>query len=377
MQYAQVPVLYAEVNLVCILFSLLILVKIRTHTSSDTLFRCVLVSSCILLVLDSLWGPWDYIWKPWDIGWSKALYAGYYFASGPTSYFWFLFSESVQHPMMDKRKMLLCAIPLFILLLLSLLSLKTGWFFYVDALNEYHYGPVYWLSLVLTYGYVVVAVTRAYIESARPVGFALKRKYRAVASFGIPVLIAGVLQELFPDLPIMCVGITMALFYVFFSMQEQQISVDGLTGLNNQNKFMQYLYERMARADADSRLYLVMMDMDHFKSINDAYGHVEGDNAIRAVADALKLCSQDRHHFIARYGGDEFAAVCELREGERIDDFLTSIRDEVENKSRTCPYTLSMSMGCALYVSGMSEQEFIKLADTQLYRDKRTKETDG
>ncbi len=371
MQYVLVPVLYAEVNAVCILFLLLVLFKLKGSTLSMNLFRAVLVASCALFVLDALWGLADSEWPLLSVQGDRAVYTLYFFASGPTSFLWYLYSESEQKPQLEKRWIVLSALPLVILLTLVLLSLKTGWVFHVDAADVYHTGPLYTLSLLLTYGYVLVATVKAFVASRRVVSYALKKKYRALSSFGIPTLIAGVLQELlFLDLPILCVGITLALFYVFFSMQEQKISVDGLTNLNNRNKFMQYLSERMVHKEDETRLYLVMMDLDGFKAINDGFGHVEGDRALRKTAEALKACCRDRHHFIARYGGDEFAAVCELNKGESIEQFCWSIRSEMRKGSEDCPYRLSISTGYALY-SGQTEQEFIKMADAALYREKR------
>lgn len=374
MQYDLSPILYAEVNVVCILFLCLMMIKERSDTYSECVFRLVLITNCILFIFDALWGLTDSSWWPRNIRWKVALFTVYYFASGPAGFLWYLFSESIQPSRLTKRKVFLSAIPLIGLLLLVLISLKTHWVFYVDEAGVYHAGPLYWLTLVLTYGYVLVAVIRSVVTARQTKDYTMKMKYHAVASYGLPVLIGGVLQELFFNLPIMCVGNTFALAYVFFSMQQQKIAIDGLTGINNHNRFLQYLSERMMRADDDKRLYLVMMDLDGFKRINDTYGHVEGDIALKKVAEALKKSCEEKHRFVARYGGDEFVAVCEMDDGEHIEEFCRKVHMEIKRQSDTCPYRLSISIGYALYSDEITTmQDFVKRADADLYREKREK----
>ena len=236
----------------------------------------------------------------------------------------------------------------------------------------YHRGPLYSLQLLCSYGYVAFTAAKALVLSKRTIRYAQKIEYRTLAYFVVAPLTAGTIQVLIPGISTLCVGTTFGALYVFLTMQEQMISADALTGLNNRSKLMQYLYERIERQNARTRLFLVMMDLDYFKSINDGYGHVEGDHALCRTAEALKDCCRDHRHFIARYGGDEFAAVCELEPNERIEEFAQCIRDAMEEKSRECPYRLSLSIGYAEYsLEIITAQDFIKRADEQLYQAKQ------
>ena len=93
----------------------------------------------------------------------------------------------------------------------------------------------------------------------------------------------------------------------------QQATSDSLTGAANRRAFDAELARSVAAAGARDPVALIMIDVDHFKTINDTWGHAVGDLALRAVADALRGATEDREHMVARLGGDEFAVM--LRAG--------------------------------------------------------------
>jgi diguanylate cyclase (GGDEF)-like protein len=91
-------------------------------------------------------------------------------------------------------------------------------------------------------------------------------------------------------------------------MERQAIS-DGLTGLHNYRHFQETLKGEVSRAERYGETFcLLMMDLDHFKSVNDTIGHQKGDEVLRAVSDVLRACSRESD-YLARYGGEEFAIV--------------------------------------------------------------------
>ena len=115
-----------------------------------------------------------------------------------------------------------------------------------------------------------------------------------------------------------------------------------------------------------------MMDVDEFKTINDTYGHLAGDDALTCVAKALKqACAQfKKRPFIARYGGDEFVVILE---GTADDVAVVEERIQTEAASFNGPdrpYVIGLSIGIAAYVQGMTTQELIAAADEELYKIK-------
>ena len=128
------------------------------------------------------------------------------------------------------------------------------------------------------------------------------------------------------------------------------------------------------------QLYLMMMDMDEFKKINDQHGHVEGDEALVQIADVLKRVAGGRDCFLARYGGDEFILVCEMASPGEAEDFCREIQDALseENAREDAPYRLSLSIGYAAYTGDITSiPDFIKAADRELYKVKKSRHARG
>ena len=113
--------------------------------------------------------------------------------------------------------------------------------------------------------------------------------------------------------------------------------------------------------------------MNGFKSINDTYGHLEGDHALRVVAQDLKRALMDAPSaFLARYGGDEFTVVIHIECAE--DEFSARVRESVARAAREAgvAYPLSVSVGVARMRPGIDEPaELFAAADAQLYKAKR------
>jgi diguanylate cyclase (GGDEF)-like protein len=120
-----------------------------------------------------------------------------------------------------------------------------------------------------------------------------------------------------------------------------------------------------------------MIDVDYFKSINDNFGHLEGDEALIRVANALKQgCTSCRKRpYIARYGGDEFIIVTELSEEETL-DLCSSIKNKLKelNDNAGVRYSLNLSIGCAEWKSGMTANDLINTADFNLYKEKAARD---
>ena len=91
-------------------------------------------------------------------------------------------------------------------------------------------------------------------------------------------------------------------------LTRQAIS-DGLTGIHNHRHFHETLIAEVRRAERYGETFcLLMMDLDHFKAVNDTIGHQKGDEVLRAVSDVLRACTRESD-YLARYGGDEFAII--------------------------------------------------------------------
>lgn len=151
-------------------------------------------------------------------------------------------------------------------------------------------------------------------------------------------------------------------------------TVDGLTQTFNKRYFLDSLDREMGRAHRYRRdLSLIMFDIDHFKRINDTYGHLAGDYVLKQLAFVLKGRIR-REDVLARYGGEEFAIVLPEIDHYNAMQFADKIRRMVEQATFAFEGTViavSISLGVATLDPSVGAPDvFIKLADEQLYRAK-------
>ncbi len=125
--------------------------------------------------------------------------------------------------------------------------------------------------------------------------------------------------------------------------------VDELTGLYNRRGFMTLAQQHLKLARRSHReLLLLFIDMDNFKTINDAFGHPEGDIALTRAAHILRKTFRDSD-IIARIGGDEFVVLAADSPSTARDSVLSRLRSELRERNAAdgFPYTLSFSVGVA------------------------------
>ncbi len=153
---------------------------------------------------------------------------------------------------------------------------------------------------------------------------------------------------------------------------------DGLTGLNNHRSFQRVLRRELKRADRyKTDLSLVICDIDHFKSINDTYGHQFGDEVLKSIAGILEKESRKDVDIPARYGGEEFGIILgntNVDEAREITDRIrTHIAQQVFHTTQSQPVSVTMSFGLAGYrVHATRPEDIVKKADKALYVAKRS-----
>jgi len=151
-------------------------------------------------------------------------------------------------------------------------------------------------------------------------------------------------------------------------------TVDGLTQVFNKRYFMENLERELSRCLRYGRdLSLIMFDIDHFKDINDSYGHLAGDHVLAQLAELVRKNIR-REDFLARYGGEEFAII--LPEIDRANALVMAEKvrrlveqDIYEFENVTIPVTISL--GVAIHDESITEAaDFIRVADEKLYQAK-------
>jgi diguanylate cyclase (GGDEF)-like protein len=155
---------------------------------------------------------------------------------------------------------------------------------------------------------------------------------------------------------------------------EEQATTDGLTGLVNHRTFQERFSAMLGRGDRHQfRVAMLLTDIDHFKKVNDTYGHPTGDAVLKRIAAILKGSAR-KIDIVARYGGEEFALVLEGTDRTGARQLAERIREEVAAQtfdSSKGPFKATLSLGVAVYPDdGKIKQEVISCADKALYAAK-------
>lgn len=211
-----------------------------------------------------------------------------------------------------------------------------------------------------------------------------KRRHLYVGLFPLIVIAGGLIEMvLLPTTPVFCFACTFLMLVFHIQSIDQQISTDPLTQLNNRGQLNQYVFQKTNLHKEGHRTYVFMMDINNFKSINDVYGHAEGDRALVIVANALRRAvgKYNLPMFLGRYGGDEFILIfhCETENGAK--EMANEIREQLDLccKEENTPYTVTLGIGFdKLRPVGDTFEECLYRADCLMYDDKeRVKRAKG
>lgn len=148
---------------------------------------------------------------------------------------------------------------------------------------------------------------------------------------------------------------------------------DGLTGFFNRRHFRTLLDECVDRARSGEELALVIIDLDHFKRINDHFGHLIGDQVLQTVAELIRQHTPG-HWRLGRLGGEEFAAALPGASLGAARTYAETLRLGVEQhhfEIRGERHPITTSLGVAIWQSGMAgSADLLRQADERLYRAK-------
>lgn len=154
---------------------------------------------------------------------------------------------------------------------------------------------------------------------------------------------------------------------------EAEARTDPLTTLPNRRAFLEALTRDLARRERSNiSVAVIIIDIDHFKAVNDHYGHFAGDTALRTVAAVLsaQIRSGD---VVARIGGEEFALACVDADKEEMRHLAERLRTAVATRAvhyADLRFNITISLGLAFHEPGESLEKLLKRADGALYQAK-------
>lgn len=379
--------LYTEVYLICfVVVGLLTFWSVRNESRSTAdqwlvrlfvAFLCNFTANILFSLVSGGVIPLPAGWKQ-PVGYAlKTLYFVFFIAG---SFFWCGYAETELKNDLRRIKLirLLYLSPFLIALVIVLMNLQNHAMFSVSEEGVYTRHQMYHTFMLLLIAIIGLCGLRHFILSIRESDPIRKAHMRLTASFPVSIVIAWLLSMISEKFPIICVCVMIELLCLYVGSNKQQISMDKLTQVNNRQNLISFMNYKLI--NHDSQLFLLMVDVDDFKIINDTYGHLEGDNALIHVAEALKAaCLAYRQRpYIARYGGDEFIVLIEgtTEEANQLRDSICTILEEIHQKKKQGDYALKVSIGMAKCQSGMSAADLIAAADDELYRIKRDRKAE-
>lgn len=277
----------------------------------------------------------------------------------------------------------LYCIPVALTAIMLSLNIPTGLFFSVAGPSGDMRGNLYFLAFLTEYsGFALLSLRALLYRKNLSTVKRIKNRYGMIL-MGIIALAFGLVQwHTNSIITVSSMGITAGLFIFYSRFLDNQITKDRLTGINNRYALDAHIVDKTQSYSAvvhgGKSLYLVLMDVNRFKLINDRFGHMEGDKTLCLVSKMLKQIGKkySTSLFLSRFGGDEFAAVYEAKSESELVALCEEIKDTVSSAGRHLAYPLSLSVGYAKYQGKeMSIEALYALADAELYKDKNTANT--
>lgn len=284
---------------------------------------------------------------------------------------WILYVCCIMFGDVRKLKRIICMLAvLYSVYLVSFLGSQLfGWYYRIDHDNIYHRGPLF---LVPTF-FVVVMILIAFVMILKNRNRIMKEYYFSLVFFAIPPLIGVLLQFFIYGIAFSINSIAISLLVVYLTVQNQNLYTDYMTGIYNRKKLDVYMDKMIDQCTMNKSFSAILIDIDDFKSINDTYGHDEGDIAIKTAAKLLQECVRTKD-LLTRYGGDEFCIVLKVSNRMELETIVERIRAHLNefNALKIKPYRIELSMGYAIYdySSVSNAREFQKQIDELMYEQK-------
>ncbi len=374
---------YTEANIVCIVIFAILLRHERlysTRQEKQIWFNRTMIAHILYFLSDIGWAAVI----SGNLPRTRALVILFNFLNfvllSMISYGWFMYMAASEDMILGKtwkQRRLLC-LPMMIsitVIVVAFIAAPRFWVNDAGELNTWYYPLMLAAPLIYIIGSAVISLINAIKADTRE----KKQLYRLIGLYPLSVVFFGLLQLIALNAPLFCFGCTVMMLYFFIQSMQSQISLDALTKLNNRGQIERYM--KQVRYRENLPVYAAMIDIDHFKKINDTFGHAEGDRALILMAEAMKQTSEriGENAFIGRYGGDEFTMIVQsAKEGimEQVTDWLRDFAHQKQEENHL-RYALDVSIGYDLLRDGKDTMEAcLKRADKKLYENKRAAGTD-
>jgi diguanylate cyclase (GGDEF)-like protein len=261
-------------------------------------------------------------------------------------------------------------IPTFIIFFFLIVNLFIPVFFSIDSqTNLWSAAPFMFLRYILTY-VLYFRVLYLVIKSKNSNNH---RIISGIMFFMVIPLIGIVLQLIYPMFLLTWSFLALAIIIVYIFLETISGNRDYLTNVYSRNLLETYIHNLI---EDHKDFHVIMMDMDHFKEVNDIYGHHVGDRVLIEFAKSLSNGYSQKEVFVARLGGDEFFTVLQYHPDQNPEFYIQSVTENMQNNIYLQQFKfLSFSSGYITYDHKMSMDDLLNKVDQKMYAEKEKHHT--
>lgn len=337
------------VTLVAIMFSLISFIKNR---NLDKKIRQLYIGTSIIIIILMIVDTFDYYFESLDnLNWFRYITSSIGYSLRPVGLLLIIFT--ILRFNYNKTKVWIISIPALINVFIYIVNLGFHWAFEFDQANNFIRHPL-WVTPFVIGGIYLVTLTVLAVKRHR---FVEDMEFVLVLVIGVAIVISVILESV---LRLRClvngVAILSANCY-FLYLNTQTFSRDELTNLLNRRAFFSGINK------LSGKIYIVCIDMNDLKGINDKEGHIAGDNALKTIAKAL-IDNTNQNDKVYRVGGDEFVVLSKCEENELLQRF-EKVNKIIEENG------LSIAFGYELFDSTIEFEKIYNKADEKMYECKR------
>ena len=375
---------YWQGSVVCIAVFLVMLLTDMSNANrqeKQVVFQRVLVVHILYFVNDIFYKGLEYGQIPFIRPVAVLINLAEFVLVSSLAIEWFLFIAVLTNMELRKTKrgLRIIRLPFIIMIAVIVIVYLIDPMFWLSETGEKN-GLFLILMLLTPMIYYVWSTVYALRQAFRKENRGSRKILILIAMYPIEGMILGGIQRQVPGSPLYSFGLMVLMVFVYIQNMKDQISTDPLTKLNNSSQLIKYVAQEPNHHAEDMHTYVLMIDANNFKSINDDYGHSEGDNALVLIARALMEAGKRvrRHPFIGRYGGDEFILILQTADQNEPVFLSSCIREELINLQNTndLGYELAVGIGYDEWTPDEDFQSCMVRADRRLYEDKKKRKPD-
>lgn len=276
--------------------------------------------------------------------------------------------ERYQEEKIKVNKILL--LPLFINGIAALISYNGNGAFSINGQNIYERGPLFFVLPCVSYMYFGYTLYFIY-KQRKKINYTESVMFYCF--FIVPAIFTGIELKYYGLLITWnSAAIVIVITYIF--ILNDQSYRDSLTGLENRLSYEHYVQSLDCKKY--NKLFMIYIDIDGFKLINDQYGHCEGDEALKTFTSFLIASFSLRKKKLIRLGGDEFLILLEEEQKEKVNSYIQNLEGHIEayNSTGEKPYKSKFSYGMLCYTKDYENvDQLLKHTDQLMYEQKQSR----